>query len=493
MMENRTHLKLAVSHVCLIVAGIVTCFGANSARADFGDELFKLTPSDGVSDPGNQFGWSVAINGNTAIVGAHGSNSGSGVAYLYDVTTGQELFKLTASDGAPSDFFGRSVAISGNIAIIGADLADTAEIDTGEAYVFDVTTGQELRKLIASGASKGDSFGQSVAINGNFAIVGALYDDDACPIGTDCDMGSAYVFDVTTGQELRKLTASDCAAYAQFGSSVAISGNTAIVGARNDDDAGSVSTYLFDVATGQQLRKLTASDAAAPKGFGNDVAVHGTTAVVGASGSENKVGAAYQFDVTTGQEIRKINAPAQTALDNYFGVSVALNEETVLIGAHNYDVGINPNDNAGEVYAFDATTGELISTLHASDPRFEAEFGVSVAISGQKAIVGARYREPGGAAYVFDISRESSVPGDFNNNGTVDAADYIVWRNGLGTTYTQADYNTWRANYGRTPATGATIGPASSGNAAVPEPIGFTLLTLGALPLLFARPCRSFS
>ena len=148
------------------------CLIATPARADLGDELLKLTASDGAVD--DMFGWSVDISGNIAIVGAEAyDNAGdrSGSAYLFDVTTGQELRKLTASDAAADAIFGKSVAINGNVAIVGAQRHNNT---AGAAYLFEVTTGQELFKLTASDAMPGKFFGGSVAISGNTAVVGLL-------------------------------------------------------------------------------------------------------------------------------------------------------------------------------------------------------------------------------------------------------------------------------------------------------------------------------
>ena len=157
------------------------------------NEDLKLVASDGAA--GNRFGFSIAISGNTAVIGApwdddNGDYSGS--AYVFDVTTGQELFKLTASDGAEGDRFSHSVAASGNIAVIGAFKDDDKAQDTGSAYLFDITTGQELAKLTASDGAALDFFGRPVAISGNTAVIGAPYDD-----GNSTDSGSAYVFGLT--------------------------------------------------------------------------------------------------------------------------------------------------------------------------------------------------------------------------------------------------------------------------------------------------------
>jgi WD40 repeat protein len=187
----------------------------------------------------------VAISGNTAIVGAHGNDdggSGSGSAYLFDVATGVQLTKLNANDAAADDLFGYSVGISGNTAIVGAYGNDDSGSFSGSAYLFDVTTGLELSKLTASDAAARDGFSFSVGISGNTAIVGAFGDRVA-----GLDTGSAYLFDVAAGTQISKLTASDAAEDDLFGWSVAISSNRAIVGAWGNDDAGSSSgsAYLY--------------------------------------------------------------------------------------------------------------------------------------------------------------------------------------------------------------------------------------------------------
>lgn len=140
--------------------------------------------------------------------------------------TYDEIHKLTASDAAADDFFGGSVAVSGTAAVIGADGNSDAGLISGSAYVFDVTTGAELFKLTASDAAMADGFASSVAVSGATAVIGASGNDDG-----GSSSGSAYVFDVTTGNELFKLTASDAAAGDVFGRSVAVSGTTAVIGA----------------------------------------------------------------------------------------------------------------------------------------------------------------------------------------------------------------------------------------------------------------------
>jgi FG-GAP repeat protein len=253
----------------------------------------KLTASDAAE--GDFFGVSVAVSGDTIVVGAwdnDGGSENSGSAYVF-VRSGvswTEQQKLTASDAAAGDDFGGSVAIDGDTAVVGARLNDDAGDSSGSAYVFvrSGTTWTEQQKLTASDAAERDSFGESVAVSGDTAVVGARWNDDAGD-----SSGSAYVFvrSGTTWTEQQKLTASDAAEGDFFGISVAISGDTAVVGVRNDDVVGinSGSAYVF-VRSGTiwtEQQKLTASDAAAVDRFGLDVAISGDTVVVGAPANDD--------------------------------------------------------------------------------------------------------------------------------------------------------------------------------------------------------------
>lgn len=231
------------------------CF-INSVSENHWDMTAKLTASDGGGLAA--FGTSVSVSGNKAIVkGSYydkGEYLGSACVFEKDDSTGHwnEVAKLTASDGVGGDNFGWSLSISGNIAIVGSYLHDGDKgTNSGSAYVFerDDLTGiwNETAKLTASDGSLGDLFGSSVSVSGNIAVVGAIFDDD-----NDEDSGSAYVFerDESTGnwKETSKLIASDGAITDFFGRSVSVSGNAAIVGAHQDDDNGidSGSVYAFE-------------------------------------------------------------------------------------------------------------------------------------------------------------------------------------------------------------------------------------------------------
>ena len=202
------------------------------------------------------------------------------VGGLAAATPDTEIVKLTASDAAAGDWFGRYVAVSGATVVVGAPNDDDNGSNSGSAYVF-VRSGiswSQQAKLTASDAAAFDFFGVSVAISGDTAVVGANFDD-----GKGVDSGSAYVFvrSGTTWTEQAKLTASDAAALDQFGIEVSISGDTAVVGAFSDDDSGSRSgsAYVFvhSGATWTEQAKLTASDAAIDDRFGRSVSVSGDT------------------------------------------------------------------------------------------------------------------------------------------------------------------------------------------------------------------------
>jgi hypothetical protein len=382
------------------------------------EEQVKLLASDG--DTGDLFGIPVAISGNTIIVGAELDDNGglvnSGSAYLFDATTGQQISKLTPSDAGNYDYFGYGAAISGSTLIVGAYGDDGY---TGSAYVFDVTDPRnpvQTYKLVASDRASYDFFGYSgIAISGNIAIIGAHADDDAGFMS-----GSVYVFDLTSGSQIAKFTASDAATTAYFGISCAISGSTAIIGAcKGNQGCNSCpiapgEAYLFDISDPYhpvETCKLTASDPQDNDGFGYSVAIAGNAAVVGANyHSEDGLpycGAAYLFDVTDiyNPVLVRKLIPPEPEADSRFGHAVAMSPDAVVVSAVWGD-----NEgvvDCGSVYLFDVTTGEQLGKLTASDGADYDEFGYSLAIGGTTIIVGAVQDDDSGSAYVF--AREPEV------------------------------------------------------------------------------------
>lgn len=373
---------------------------ASLSPAQCGDETFKFHSSDG--EAGDYLGAAVAVSGNVAIAGALGDDDlggNAGAAYLFDAVTGVEYSKLLAPDGAGGDLFGFAVAISGNFAIIGAPSDDDSGPSSGSAYIFDVSTGQQVRKLLASDGDADDAFGMAVSISGNVAIVGAPNDNVVS--------GSAYLFDISTGLQMAKLVPTDPGSFDWFGYSVGVSGNTAIVGAFGNTDFGidSGSAYLFDVSSGQQTAKLLAPDGAAKDVFGLSVAISGDIAIVGApvqGGPTSPVGRAYLFDANTGQQLFKL-LPNDSAPQESFGLSVAIDGNTALVGKF-WDS--SQGMSLGAAYLFDTATGQQTEKLLTNSGSNLDYFAVSLAISGGKVVLGAEYDDDlgndAGASYLFD-------------------------------------------------------------------------------------------
>jgi hypothetical protein len=340
----------------------------------------------------------------------------------------QEVTKLIASDGAPIDEFGFNVALSGDTAVIGAFIDDYSGLtDAGSAYVF-IRSGAlwiQQAKLIPSDAANNDNFGAGVAVEGDTAVVGSYTDDHV----TGNDQGSAYVFirSGTVWTQAAKLTASDATTDDIFGWSVAISGDTVLIGAYGDDTtAGTTagSAYVFMKPPGgwtnmTESAKLTPSDAAQTDEFGYTVALSGDTAVVGAvldninggpGGIFDGHGSAYVFvrSGTVWTQQAKLTASDAAGMDN-FGVSIAVSGDTVMIGASRADTpGVA---NTGGAYVFVKPGGGWVNMtqtakLLASDIAASDNFGASVSLSGDTAVVGARLDNTAtgadaGSAYIF--------------------------------------------------------------------------------------------
>ena len=381
----------------------------------------EVTARDGAV--GDNFGYSVAVSGSTALVGAPyhqvGSNANQGVAYVYTEANGvwSQTAELTASDGAGYDNFGYSVALDGATALVGAPYHQVgSNVRQGTAYVYTEANGvwSQTAELTASDGAAQDQFGWSVALNGTTALVGARYHK----VGNNAYQGAAYVYTEANGvwSQMAELTASDGAGDDLFGWSVALNGATALVGALyhqvgSNNQQGAAYVYTEANGTWSQTAELTASDGAAYDHFGYSVAVSGPTALVGALyhqvGSNAHQGAAYVYTETTGvwSQTAELTASGGMTRDQ-FGWSVAVSGPTALVGApYHY---VNPNVYQGAAYVYTDTNGVWSQTveLTASDGGSNDTFGQAVALNGPTALVGAPQHQVGsttlqGAAYVY--------------------------------------------------------------------------------------------
>ena len=387
--------------------------------------------------------------------------AGAAFVFRWNGTNWVQEAKLFASDMLDTRWFGYSVAIDGDTVVVGAPAYAAAQ----EAYVFrwNGSTWNEEAKLTAVGTATTVYFGWSVAISGDTIVVGDP--EDAA--------GSAYVFVRNGGTWSLQdtLLASDRGTSDLFGCSVAISGDTATIGAPGDNDNGDLSgsAYVFEGSDGiwSEQTKLTANDGVAWDFFGWSVSVRGDAAVIGAPGkaidSATDVGAAYVFrsnGSTWSEEARLLASDG--GQNKGFGRSVAINEDTALIGAPAKSVTDSSAEAPGSAYVFERSGSNWSerSKLLASDGVDEDAFGWSVAVSGDNAVVGAPagsvLGDPSfgpGAAYVYDLSINDSprsdpngpytgkagVPVSFDGSGSYDTDGIIVsyaWDFGDGATDT---------------------------------------------------------
>ncbi len=219
-----------------------------------GVQLFDMEAIGGAA--GDEFGFSVSMQGTTAIIGARGYDESRGAAYIYDLTDGSYVRKIKPPGGGdPVDRFGTEVAISGDIAIIGAEQDDDGGLNAGAAYLYDYITGTLLHKLVGPGTPESELFGFSVDIDGNYAVVGTF------PFG---EAAHAFIYDVTTGALEQQIEASDGGSFDWYAWNVDILGSRAIIGSHSADGGsllfkGKGAAYLYELGGGSDMT-LSVSD-----------------------------------------------------------------------------------------------------------------------------------------------------------------------------------------------------------------------------------------
>ncbi len=414
--DIRLVIEDAAAEYPLVVDPVVTATWPQQA---------ELTAADGASN--DSFGYSVAVNGSTAVVGAWAKTVSStidqGAAYVFvrSGATWTQQPKLTASDGAANDSFGLSVSVSGGIIVVGAHgKTVNSNATQGAAYIFvqNGSTWSQQAKLTAADGAAGDHFGYSVSVNGATAVVGAYQK----AVNSNPQQGAAYVFvqSGSTWTQQQKLTASDGAAGDNFGNSVSVSGTTVVAGAWQKTINANVSqgaAYVFTQSgtTWTQQPKLTASDGAAGDVFGVSVSVSGGTALVGANAKNSYQGAAYVFTQAGAAWSQQAELTASDgATNDGFGVSVALNGATAVVGASGKTVASSPGQGVAYVFAGSGGSWSQQPELTSSDGTTGDRFGLSVAVSGGSAVVGAGYKAVSsnpaqGAAYVFAQAPSSTT------------------------------------------------------------------------------------
>jgi hypothetical protein len=252
------------------------------------------------------FGISVAISGSTVVVGADNENASgyeyAGHVYIFKATSGALIHTLTSPNARTVGQFGFSVAISGTTAVIGATGENVSgKVGAGHAYVFKTTSGALISTLTSPNAQYEGRFGWSVAINDARVVVGALLETVSGNIGA----GHVYVFRATTGALISTLTSPNAQTNGYFGGSVGVSGTKVVVGALTEDASGIASAghaYVFKAASGTLISTLTSPNGQIDGNFGSSVAISGTTVMVGAdfetASGHSEAGHAYVFQLT---------------------------------------------------------------------------------------------------------------------------------------------------------------------------------------------------
>ncbi len=471
------------THVMVLLTAVE--WDAAPARAqspDFLTQQAYLKASN--TDPEDVFGASIVVSGNTLVVGAEGEASGAtgvngdqtsnssiqaGAAYVFvrDGATWTQQAYLKASNTNAVDFFGRSVSISGDTIVVGAPSESSAATGVngnqndsgapfaGAAYVFvrTGTTWTQQAYLKASDTEENDFFGSTVAVSGDTIVVGATGADPG---------GAAYVFvrTGTTWSQQALLTASNAEAGDIFGEGVTVSADTIAVGAAGEDStatgvngnqadntgfaSGAVYVFVRSGTMWTQQAYIKASNTDDSDAFGEAVALDGETLVVGSLGessnatgvngdqsdnSADRAGAAYVFvrDGTTWSQQAYLKA-SNTELEDFFGASAAISQNTILVGAYNEgsaargvngDQGDNSAPGSGAAYLFSrtGTTWTQAAYLKASNTDIDDNFGFSAALSPGTVVVGAPH----------EASNATGVNGNQANNDAVFAGAVYVF------------------------------------------------------------------
>jgi len=404
-------------------------------------EQVKLIASDGES--GDRFGKSVAISGDTAIVGAelwdNGANLYQGSAYIFERDQGGtnnwgEVAQLIASDGQYGDACGYDIAINGDIAVMLCPYHDVnGNVNQGAVYIFERHEGGtnnwgESAILIASDGAVNDYLGASIILQNERIVIGADY----VTVGGNSSQGAVYIFEKDAGSsigwtEMAKLTSSDGQANDLFGWDIAMHGNRIISGAPRADvsgkvDQGAIYVYEYDTIVPNQwaeIQKLVASDGMAGDQFGWATAMDGQKLMAGARLADVNTTAyqgatyIYTYDVGATAWLQNLKLTASDGqYGDQFGQSLVKNNNLTLNGAYLGDV---PGGyNQGSVYVFGDSldsiwSNSFITKLIASDAAQDDHFAWATGFSDNYAVTGAYKADVGnevdqGAAYIHDIS-----------------------------------------------------------------------------------------
>ncbi|HZW08426.1 MAG TPA: FG-GAP repeat protein [Phycisphaerales bacterium] len=399
-------------------------------------ETSKLLPAD--VREADEFGASLSLEGALLVIGAPHDNTSpgdnTGTVRVFERLGGawSQIAILTASDAERHAYLGGSVSMSGGSILAGAEGDAQLGVDAGAAYIFERVDGawSQVTKLTAPDGAEGDRFGTSVALDGDIAVVGAEADDD---LGDES--GSAHVFVRSGGvwSYAAKLTAPAGASLDRFGHAVAASGGTIVVSTPWVDHLTGAA-YVFENQAGQWTHAATLVPSVHAFGdrFGFDVAIEGDRMAIGAIGARyhhgSESGAAYIFERVGGVWLEAGRVVGSGPGGDSFGVAVALRGPLLVVGAPMTDY-LGAASGSAEVFALIDDEWTHAGLLTAHDGAEHDEFGGAVAAGEGVAMVGVRYDDDhgnrSGSAYVFESIELCSA--DFNGDGRADTRDVVAF------------------------------------------------------------------
>ncbi len=424
----------------------------DTASADPWIQTQKLSASD--AGPSDWFGKALAIDGDFAIIGAPDANApavpSAGAAYIFQRigSNWTQTAKLTAEDAAENDSFGAAVDIKQNYAIIGAPYADPCGYSSaGAAYIFKFNGSNwtQIKKLIDPNTANLDNFGEAVAIDSTYALIGSSSDDD-----NGSSSGSAHIYknNSDTWPYHQKLTPTDPDAYDYFGIAAAIDQNNLIIGAHGNTPAGCAYVFKLQNNNWTQSQKLTPSACEENGFFGYKLDLDSNNIVIGALADLGYAGSAfiYSYNGSTWQQKPKLTV-SDTSSNNYFGSSVSISDDYCLIGASGNDA---TGTNAGRAYLFEPNglSWQQTQQLTPNDIAAGDAFGYAAAIDNAYALIGSYsdddHGTSSGSAYIF----KNTTPGSLtltNPNGSeqilAGSQTAINWNTQLIVDYVAIDYS----------------------------------------------------
>ena len=416
----RCRLFLLAGSSLLLAASALIAAAAQAVAIP--QTLFEQEVSADESPGGNDFGYSVALSGNTALIGAWSEDNAKGAAYFYTKSGGTwiESQRIQPRDPRLDDEFGVPVALQGDTAVIAARGSNIYHHNNaGAVYVYNLSGGSWVQSqiLTAPGAPRDGFFGVSLALKGDYLVVG----NPTATVNGNFAQGAVFVFarshGVWTFQQ--ELTDSQGTVGSRFGGTVAIS-SEGMVFAQSEasvnglSGAGAVYVYSLNGQTWTQTQELTASDPEEGAYFGSAIACSDSTAVIGAFGAtvdgSSGAGKVYVFTNNSGTftQSQELLSPDPQAFSS-FGGAVAISNSRLAVSAPAMQIGDSVQQ--GAIYIFGGAPGSYTfrQQLTASNGEANSGFGTSVALSPGAVLVGAprqpvRTDFPDGAAYFYSQS-----------------------------------------------------------------------------------------